>query len=483
MHTTITPRQIKTSKSIFRQRKISIAPSYVDDNSLQDVCNNINTYFQSPDKTILKRGRSSTVIKIAAGNTSNIVVRRDNFVSLFKFLKRGARKSRSRKIWEKGRFLGGLGLKTVTPIALIEDYAFFVRTASYVLFEYIDGITLKAYFLDPKTSGVAKNAMAEKVVQSIYKWHSSGVTHGDPKASNIMIKNNDIYLIDVEDIRAPKSERTKKHAVTRDKYIILHNWQKYPEQRDVWIRKLVLDHHYGKRYLGKCLVRKFWKDEYAIFSLSFSHSNDANNPLERSIASNSLLRWLNLSPFKNGTISLPENKSCYCIVSRRAFLLVRSIQSYFKTNRVPNKGIFSIALALRICGFVLPDILDGGIFRGAEYVVFNKEAGRSVQSVWKEIKENSSRKKSFILKLADEIGRLHALGFVGVIQSPDSIFVTSKNDSFIIGYKLSSTVRYHPGRRCSIIDKEIKVIKTKLLSQMPTSDFHLFWNRYTQIVS
>jgi hypothetical protein len=479
----VEPVQINIKKSFLCKRKISIARSYENDTSLQNIFKRIDSYIRSPDKIVLKNDRSSTVFKIGADNRFDIVIRRDNYVSILKYLKRVIRKSRSRKIWENGQLMKYFGLKTINPIALIEDYRFFVRTGSYVVYEYIDGMTLRAYFRNPDISDTDKNIIASKLVQDIYKWHSLGITHGDPKASNILIREDEIYLIDAEDIKIPKSRWSKIHAITRDKYIILPHWQKYPEQREDWIRKFVLDHCLAKRYFGRCLVKKFWKDEYSILSLSFSKRIDAGSLLASAIAHNSLYRWLNIFSNRKGSYLLPKNRSFRCIFSRRAFLFAQSIEAYFRKKRVPKRGVFSITVALRICGFILPEIIDGGIFRGVEYVIFAPDTGRSVHSVWKEVKNNSSIKDQFILKLAEETGRLHAMGFEGVIQSLNSIFVKTVNDSFVIGFKLNSNVRYHPGRRCEYLKKDVKVIETEFLTQIPVGGSALFWDKYNEVVS
>lgn len=476
------PVRIDIKKAFFLKRKVSIAPSYQNDDALQNICKNIDAYYRSPDKIILKNDRSSTVFKIGADNRLNIVIRKDNFASILKYLKRVIRKSRSRKIWDKGHLIKDFGLKTINPIALIEDYTCFVRTGSYVVSEYIDGMTLREYFCNPNISDSDKNIIASRLVQDIYRWHALGITHGDPKASNILVREDDIYLIDAEDIKISKNKWSKVHAITRDKYIILHNWQKYPEQREAWIRKFVLEHYFGKRYFGRCLVKKFWKDEYSILSLSFSKRIDASILLESAIANNSFYRWLNIFSNKKGSFLLSKNRSFLCIVSRRAFMLAQSIEAYFKKKRVPKKGVFSITVALGICGFILPDIIDGGIFRGVEYVIFDQDTGKSVHSVWKEVKNNGSKKDHFIIKLAEEIGRLHAMGFVGIIQSLDSIFVKTENDSFFIGYKPNSKVRYRPGRRCRCLKKEIKLIETEFLTQIPVGSSRLFWDKYKELV-
>ena len=454
----------------------------MDNTALHTICHDIDACFRSPDKDILKNDRSSTVVKLALDNQRPVVIRRDNFKSVWTYLKRAIRNSRSRKVWNNGRSMGELGLKTIAPMALVEDYRFFVRTASYVVCAYIDGMPFGKYFSNPQRPGADKAATARKLVQAMDRWHALGVTHGDPKASNILIGQDDIHFIDAEDIKTPKSKRSKKRAITRDKYIILHNWQKFPAQRDEWTRKFVLEDNFGKHYFGKRLVKKYWKDEYSILSKSFSRIADSDRLLEQAATTKSIYRWFNRLPSVDAPTGLPKNSSFYCIVSERSFFLARNIKSYFSKKRVPTKGIFSMAVALRSCGFLLPDIIDGGIFRGFEYAVFDRGSGQSVYSVWKDLEKDHSRHNNFIVQLAEEIGRLHALGFLGVIQSMDSIFVRPHNSSTCIGFGLNRNVRYHPGRKNGCLKAEVNVVKSEFLSRTPDHVSDLFWGKYYEVL-
>ncbi len=476
------PIEVNIRKPFFGRRKISIAASHRDDTSLHSICRNIDAYFRSTDSRILKNDHSSTVLSVHADHQLNVVLRRDNFKRITTYLKRLIRKSRSRKIWEKGRSMKKFGLKTIDPIALVEDYQFLIRTASYVVCAYIGGLPLGKYFSHPDIPEDKKRAIAHKLVQDIDQWHALGVAHGDPKASNILIEQDDIYLIDVEDIKFPKTNYSRKHAITRDKYIILHNWQKHPPYRDAWIRKFVLKDQFGKHYFGRRLVKKFWKDEYPILARSFSKGVDAGKLLESIHSDSAVFRWLNWFSCRRSAVD-PQKKGAYdCIVSQRAFWGARTLSAYFQKKRVPQKGVFSMALALRICGFLLPDIVDAGVLKGLEYVVFDNTSARPVQAVWKKLPENSSLQNDFITKLAEEIGCLHALGFIGVIQSLDSIFVREEHNSFDVGFKLNCAVRYYPGRNSNRLVNETDIIEADFLSRIPSRESSLFWGKYKEIV-
>lgn len=476
-----TPIQHTVKKAFFYRRKIRLAPTDEDITALLRICENIDGYFNAPEKNILKDDPSSTIIRVPSDGHAEIVVRRDNDVNTATFIKRSFRKSRSRKIWDNDRHMRRLGLNTIKPIALIEDYSFFVRTKSYVVCEYINGMTLKAYFSDPTISALKKEKIAATLVKSIHKWHALGITHGDPKASNIMIQEEDIYFIDTEDIGIYRTAWRKRHAIARDNYIILHNWQAYPEHRDHWVRQFLADFPYGMNYFGKCLVKKFWKTEYALFSSGYAKRRDAINVLEKTVAATPLPAWLNINAFKKTACPLSKEDAFCCVVSKRAFFFETSIDGYFKKKRIPRKGVFSLTVALRICGFNLPEIIDGGIFTGVEYLVFGQPAGLSLHRVWETVKNNPLGKGLFLTALAEEIGRLHAMGFTGVIRSIDSIFIKTENSSFGIGFKPNSHMRYRPGARGADSLKEMGILGNEFLSQLPAQDRTVFLDNYNKV--
>lgn len=486
--------------SFLGTRKIALATK--DSRSLIDVFRKVDSYFGSIHGEPLKNDRSSTVVKVRVDDEKDIVIRRDNAVSPFKFLKRLFQKSRSRKIWENAQLLNSLGLNTIKPLALIEDYRFLFRVGSYVVYEYIGGTTLKDYYLDPDISFSSKEKMAEKSVASIKSWHSLGITHGDPKSSNILVSRNDLFFIDTEDIKRHKHRWRKRHALARDRYITLHNLQKFPALRKTWVRPFVLDYPYGIHYFGKCLIKKFWKDEYACLapasgrfgaSRPTRHLLDEEWPrLKRRGFLKETGKMIALFPdpprahFADGQQKiLPEpdtRKQAVCYISPRAFVLERSIGGYFRKRRLPRKGIFSMTLALRICGFALPELIDAGIYRGREYAVFGSRGPDSVLSAWKKAKQDNAEKIKFLTALAEETGRLHAMGFRNLICNINDIFISKEKDEFVIGFKPNHRVRHRRSPWPRYPKKEFETMKNEFLRYIPETDAAFFSKEYRKVV-
>lgn len=463
----------------------------------------MESYFGSTHEKPLKNDRSSTVVKVRVDDEKNIVIRRDNAVSLFKFVKRLFQKSRSRKVWKNTQLLNSFGLNTIKPLALIEDYCFFFRLRSYVVYEYICGTTLKDHYLDPDISFSSKEKMAEKSVESIKHWHSLGVTHGDPKSSNILVRGNELFFIDTEDSKMPKSRWRKRHAVARDRYIILHNLQKFPALRKTWVRPFVLDYPYGIHYFGKCLIKKFWRDEYACLALVSGRSGTSRqikNVLDEECPRLKKRGFLKktgkmIALFPDPPQSHPQKrkqevwpapvteKHAVCYISPRAFVFDRSIGRYFRKRRLPRKGIFSMTLALRICGFALPELIDAGIHKGFEYAAFGSRGPDSIQSAWEKANRDDSEKIKFLTALAEEIGRLHAMGFTNLIRDTDDIFISKEKDEFVIGFEPNHRVKHRRSPWPRYPKKEIEVLATGFLTHLPERDCQFFFHKYNKIMA
>jgi serine/threonine protein kinase len=241
---------IKFKISSFKIRLITVSEENYQLDDLRELCKNIHCYYKNKDVEILKKDPASTVVKVVCGDRK-IVIRRDNFKNSIKFIKRILTKSRSKKLWEKGIRLKQYGFKTLEPLALIEDFFFFVKIRSYLLYEYLDGVTLDKYLSNPEIPYQKKEAISENLVKTIEQWHAMGLTHGDPKAGNVLVNGDDVYLIDLEDIKWPKNRRVLQRAIARDKCIVLHNFQRDSKLREFWARQFALSYPYGMSYFRK----------------------------------------------------------------------------------------------------------------------------------------------------------------------------------------------------------------------------------------
>ncbi len=63
-----------------------------------------------------------------------------------------------------------------------------------IIMEYIDGKRVKEYFYEANKNDIVK--LSFEIGRIVGKLHSNGIIHGDLTTSNMILRNNEIYLID-----------------------------------------------------------------------------------------------------------------------------------------------------------------------------------------------------------------------------------------------------------------------------------------------
>ena len=189
---------------------------------MQYITTHLDQIFRSP-QTLLKAGRSSTVIQHSIDNKS-FVIKRYNMKSPLHYLKRCAQPTRAACAWANAHRLLLLGIATAQPIAFVEKRFGPLRGTSYFISEHIVGPSLLNLSLAPLQQPVSI-AMADKIQKLLLALWQQSITHGDLKASNILIDNDHCYLIDLDGMRCHRSKRTCSHYVKRDIKRFLANWE------------------------------------------------------------------------------------------------------------------------------------------------------------------------------------------------------------------------------------------------------------------
>jgi len=112
----------------------------------------MTAFLDNPDKIIndpkslfLKRGNSSTVIRIKFDNHV-LVVKRYNIKNFRHRLRRFFRATRATHSWQSAHLLLLLGIATPKPVAMLERRFGYFRGRAYFIYEYIDGPDVIDFF-------------------------------------------------------------------------------------------------------------------------------------------------------------------------------------------------------------------------------------------------------------------------------------------------------------------------------------------------
>jgi tRNA A-37 threonylcarbamoyl transferase component Bud32 len=162
----------------------------------------------------LKAGNSATVVRTALPDA--VVIKRYNVKSALHRLRRMLRRHpRYRRAWMYGQLLHLLEIPTARPLALVEERHFGVRGLAYLVQANLSGPSLAE---EVARSGLSQ-ARCEEVAQLFAMLETAGLTHGDAKASNFLVHQDRIHLIDLDAMRIDPSR------VGADRQRFLENWK------------------------------------------------------------------------------------------------------------------------------------------------------------------------------------------------------------------------------------------------------------------
>jgi tRNA A-37 threonylcarbamoyl transferase component Bud32 len=171
----------------------------------------------------LKRGNTATVVKVH-NKDSDWTIKRYNIKDFRHRFSRCWRPSRACVSWQGAHRLALLGIATPQPIAMRENRSGRFRKEAYLVTEYIEGKNLQSWLLSLSKNQVP-NWLGKEVLRLFdILWHSK-VSHGDMKASNFIVSENILYMIDLDTLQWHSSEESMNQAFTRDIERFMENWQ------------------------------------------------------------------------------------------------------------------------------------------------------------------------------------------------------------------------------------------------------------------
>ena len=193
----------------------------------------ISRFLADPDTVInsgklLKDGNSSTVALVKIGARS-LVVKRYNIKNIQHALKRCLRPSRAWVSWHNAHLLTILGIPTPKPIALLEKRWGPFRFKAYLVSEYVGGLDFY-HLLHPDNAKKAdRKILAERFGKLIQSLADASISHGDFKATNFIVTDDGISIIDLDAMCEHRFRWRFKHMFKKDGNRWIKNWGELPE--------------------------------------------------------------------------------------------------------------------------------------------------------------------------------------------------------------------------------------------------------------
>src|SRR6056297_3430154 len=217
------------------KRKIRVGEDMFDKNDILALCRHIEQHLAANAVELMKNDHAATVALIRFKNTP-IVVKTYNPNKWRKYLSRGIRKSKALKSWEASKILSHKNIPTLTSIATIEDKLLFFKIRSYFISTYVDGVSADEFFISSDIDKEEKFATALRIIKSIQQLHDRRIFHGDPKNKNIIIRPDNIYIVDLDAMTYKRLVFNKKRKAIKDWRALHYSWHHSKENREIFLR-------------------------------------------------------------------------------------------------------------------------------------------------------------------------------------------------------------------------------------------------------
>ncbi|MFT5115803.1 MAG: tRNA A-37 threonylcarbamoyl transferase component Bud32 [Parasphingorhabdus sp.] len=213
-------RVLKFQNRLFRCELVA----RYDTPALRTLLLNLDREIQQGSFTELKHDGTTTV-GFTSRDGRKLLIKRYNTKNTWHAIRRLVRRSRAENCFEKARLLRKSGINTPAPIAMVEQRLGSLRGRSWFISEFVEGPSCLDFIHNDASPTEARN-VASHLEWSFRKLSKLKISHGDMKATNIILRNNRApWLIDLDGMRQHKSDATFEIARKKDRARFLQNWQ------------------------------------------------------------------------------------------------------------------------------------------------------------------------------------------------------------------------------------------------------------------
>lgn len=166
---------------------------------------------------LLKNGASA---RVARDTVSDWVIKQYNVKSPWHWLKRQFGSTRALRSWRAAHLFRLLGISTPEPVAYAEERYGAAKGKAWFISESVRATPLHRW--------IQEKGLDDRLVDSIcgifLLMHRFGLSHGDMKASNLLVEDGHLWLIDLDAVRWHRHRAAARAALRKDIRRFLANW-------------------------------------------------------------------------------------------------------------------------------------------------------------------------------------------------------------------------------------------------------------------
>ncbi len=181
---------------------------------------------------ILKEDRATTVWQQRFGE-QDLIVKRYNTRGRWHAIRRAFRRSRAENCWIMSRVFNQSSIHTPERIAVIQEWLGPFKLRSWFINQYIDAIDLDTFLYARTSEHKPDNARIQSVYNDVQQLFSHleqhQLAHGDLKATNILLFDQTLYLIDLDAAQQYRFKPGLTRARRKDWQRFMKNWRLQPK--------------------------------------------------------------------------------------------------------------------------------------------------------------------------------------------------------------------------------------------------------------
>ncbi len=181
---------------------------------------------QYPIEQELKHDGTTTVTRVAFQG-EHYVVKRYNTKNKWHFIRRFVQQSRAKNCFTMAQEYNLAGIHTPEPLAYIQETILGLKLRSWYICRYEEGILLSEAL---EGQQVVPNELLILIERLFNRLKDYSLTHGDMKATNLIVLDQQLCIIDLDAAKHHHSERTWVKANQKDWNRLILNW---PSQSSV----------------------------------------------------------------------------------------------------------------------------------------------------------------------------------------------------------------------------------------------------------
>jgi len=208
----------------FKRHRYQIEPRY-DTPKFRRVLDNI-ARDESSIVASLKEDTTASVWRIEHQDQP-IVVKRYNTQNLWHAIRRSFRQSRADNCRKMTTQFMHAGIVTAPNVAVIQEWIGPFKLRSWFICEFFPGKALTSYFDDQDLGlprGTELQTLKKNVSGLFESLRKARLSHGDLKATNILLSGNQLCLIDLDAAHTHKNNNSFQRAHKKDQARFMKNW-------------------------------------------------------------------------------------------------------------------------------------------------------------------------------------------------------------------------------------------------------------------